>query len=118
MLFDDSADISGLKAYRPWNSPYVLYNALPDISTNDSAEMIEMCMHCPYDTCINCHSYNGMRKQQQKKMRSLKIDKLQQLLTLKKSPTSICLELNISRRTFYKYKKLIDSKNTIVIHIS
>jgi response regulator of citrate/malate metabolism len=85
---------SAFSAVKPWNSIDAM--SLKHVSSEEQA-LIDKCCNCQYPYCFNCI--------QKKSSTVPKYMRFVELITTKLSAKEICEELNISRASYFNYKK-------------
>ena len=86
-----------IRASVPWQSVY----------REEVVEDIDFCLnHCPYasDECCNCLA-GGKPEAKRGRPEKFDIERLAEMLRLKKTSAEICKELGMSRMTVSRYKK-------------
>lgn len=94
-----------IRASVPWQSVY--REEVVERHTTDSREDIDFCLnHCPYasDECCNCLA-GGKPEAKRGRPEKFDIERLAEMLRLKKTSAEICKELGMSRMTVSRYKK-------------
>lgn len=95
-----------IRATVPWQSVYREEKA--ERHTTDSQEDIDFCLnHCPYasEECCNCLA-GGKPDAKRGRPEKFDMERLAEMLRLKKTSDEICKELGMSRRSFMYKKKM------------
>ena len=91
-----------ITAVAPWKSIY-REDVVQEQHTTDTQEEIYFCLHhCPYANTECCDCLGGGKPDARQK---IDLDRLKEMLTLKRPNAEICKELGVDRATVYRNKK-------------
>ncbi len=91
-----------ITAIAPWKSIY-REDVVQEQHTTDTQEEIDFCLHhCPYANTECCDCLSGGKPDARQK---IDLDRLKEMLTLKRPNAEICKELGVDRATVYRNKK-------------
>ena len=108
---EKTLDSMVITAVAPWNSPF--REEKSGLHT-DSQQNIDFCLnHCPYadSECCNCLS-GGKPKKAEGRPKKIELERLAEMLTLKRTNSEICQAFGVTRRAVELAKKKLSDRCT------